>query len=365
MGCKRDIIISTLTYRFRLVKCQLKSLRKCLKPSALIETLKTLPETLDSTYDRILSQIPQEYYNEARVVFALLICSPRPVSLAEAAEAAAVTLKTKSFDKQNRLREPRAILEVCSFFVTLSPFAPKLMSWEDSRVLSSHAGRELRFTHYSVQEYLVSKRALPAFQINGDNADDILAQVCLSYLLSINGHVPEVPATLKSLPFLQYASKHWHVHAKTSQWSGHPHINASVIQLFDQANEDNLRNLVLVCDPERSYREPFDHRTKFVSQLYYASLLGFVEVCQDLIIKEVNINAQGGKYDNTLTAASRRGHETVVRLLLERGADINAQDRVHGNALWGASNSGYEATLRLLLENGADVNGQGGDFGNA
>jgi Ankyrin repeats (3 copies) len=285
------------------------------------------------------------------VVFALLIGAPRPVSLAEAAEAAAVD-GTGTFDKQNRLREPRSILKICSSFVTLSPSAPTQISSHDEKVL--------RFAHYSVQEYLVSERAPPTFRIDHSAAHVILANISLGYLLSVNGLVPEVEATLHSLPFLLYASQHWPLHASKCQQTGHLDINESIIRFYDIENEDNLRNSILVCDPEVIFNRPFSSATKFISRLYYASLFGFVEACKDILDKGADVNAQGGKWGNALQAASwGGGHESVVRLLLEWGADVNAEGGFCGNALQAASEGGHESVVRLLLERGADVNAEG------
>jgi hypothetical protein len=36
--------------------------------------------------------------------------------------------------------------------------------------------------------------------------------------------------------------------------------------------------------------------------------------------KEPDVNAQGGRYSNTLQAAAYRGREAVVKLLLNKGA---------------------------------------------
>jgi ankyrin repeat protein len=47
-------------------------------------------------------------------------------------------------------------------------------------------------------------------------------------------------------------------------------------------------------------------------------------VVEILLKKGANVNAQGGKYNNTLQAASAEGYEKVVEILLQNGADVNA-----------------------------------------
>ena len=50
--------------RFRWVVCQLDAIRDYKKISLLNKTLKSLPKTLDETYERILSSIPDEYVED-------------------------------------------------------------------------------------------------------------------------------------------------------------------------------------------------------------------------------------------------------------------------------------------------------------
>jgi ankyrin repeat protein len=75
-------------------------------------------------------------------------------------------------------------------------------------------------------------------------------------------------------------------------------------------------------------------------------------------------NAQGGRYDNALQAASVYGNETV-RLLLDARADVNAQGGDYGNALQAASAGGHEKVVQMLLDARANVDAQGGRHGNA
>jgi hypothetical protein len=200
--------------RFRWVECQLDTLRNCLRPSAVIEALNTLPEGLDATYERILSQIPKVYHQEAKIVFALLICARRAISLAEAAEAASIDIREHSFDPKNRLCNPQTVIRICSSFVSLSPFEPKIVKWDSLRIASSDSEKELLFAHYSVQEYLVSERAPHDFRMTNDDANAIVARIALSYLLSASPL-----SSLRSLPFGSYASCNWAVHAKAAEKS--------------------------------------------------------------------------------------------------------------------------------------------------
>ncbi|THU89418.1 ankyrin [Dendrothele bispora CBS 962.96] len=74
---------------------------------------------------------------------------------------------------------------------------------------------------------------------------------------------------------------------------------------------------------------------------------------QLLLDEDADANAQGGKYENALQAASYNGHKNVVQLLLDAGADVNAQDGEYGTALQAAIYKGYEDIVQLLLDTGA------------
>jgi hypothetical protein len=62
-------------FRFRWLECQLEALRKCLTVASVRDALRHLPSTLDATYDRIMSNIHQEYRKEAHCALQLLTSS--------------------------------------------------------------------------------------------------------------------------------------------------------------------------------------------------------------------------------------------------------------------------------------------------
>ena len=119
--------------RFRWAVCQLETLRKCIKPSALRKALASLPTTLDETYERILCGIEESHAEDALKVLQWLAFSARPLELQEVAEATAITLDDlPRFDPEDRLRHPTDILAVCSSLISIStrqislPFRPCL-----------------------------------------------------------------------------------------------------------------------------------------------------------------------------------------------------------------------------------------------
>src|SRR3954452_24343820 len=106
--------------RFRWVVCQLAELRKCLKLPNVRKELTSLPKTLDATYARILSTVPQMYQREMQTLLMFLAFSERPMTIQEVAEATAVNLETQRFDPDERFASAYDLLEFCSSLVSLS-----------------------------------------------------------------------------------------------------------------------------------------------------------------------------------------------------------------------------------------------------
>lgn len=107
--------------RFRWVDCQLSEIRKCMKLSSLEKTLGALPTTLDATYDRILTNIDEEYVDDAIRVLQWLAFSARPMTVDEVAETLSICLDDDPrFDPDRRLKDPSDILVICSSLVTVS-----------------------------------------------------------------------------------------------------------------------------------------------------------------------------------------------------------------------------------------------------
>jgi len=127
---------------------------------------------------------------------------------------------------------------------------PRRFVW-DGRVLGSDdKSKTLRFAHCS-KEHLVSRRLSlkdsHPFKLDPDSAHDLIARLCLIYLLSIHGVFPFTENTLLSPPFfvrrmlaltegtglyiheakrgcvtfpltfLHYGAQRWHVHYGVTQ----------------------------------------------------------------------------------------------------------------------------------------------------
>lgn len=87
------------------------------------------------------------------------------------------------------------------------------------------------------------------------------------------------------------------------------------------------------------------------SPLMLASLLGFTDICQQLIARDADVNKPGW---TPLHYAATGGHTAVLRLLLENHAYIDASSPNESTPLMMAAMYGNAAAVKVLLEAGAD-----------
>ncbi|KAH9963654.1 hypothetical protein BJV74DRAFT_799719 [Russula compacta] len=162
----KETVIETLSERadgmFRWVFCQLETLRYCLPPSVR-RILAELPETLDETYERILSEIPKSNQVHAHRLLQCLTVAVRPLHVSELAEVLAVDFGgTGGIPKlKEDLRwedQEQAVLTACSTLIAV-------IDDEDSRVV--------QFSHFSVKEFLTSDR-LATSKVDGSRYHHIL-----------------------------------------------------------------------------------------------------------------------------------------------------------------------------------------------
>ncbi|KAF2721065.1 purine and uridine phosphorylase, partial [Polychaeton citri CBS 116435] len=135
---------------FRWAVCQLDVLRECLDLPSLEDALTSLPQGLDETYERILNNILDKHKQYAIRLLQFLTFSERPLRLEEAIDAIVVFPdRTPAFDERHRMPQPREITRFCSSLVSI-------VNHEIEP--SKNSGDYLQLAHFSVKEYLVSKR---------------------------------------------------------------------------------------------------------------------------------------------------------------------------------------------------------------
>ena len=334
-------------------------LRQCLPPSVR-PTLRELPESLDTTYERILKEIKKPNKRLAQRVLQSLVIAVRPLRVEELAEVLAV-----DFDDAEgipRLKpdwrweeQELALLSACSNLIAI-------VRAGDSRVV--------QFSHFSVKEFLTSPRLATAtrevsnYHIGSGPAHRILAQACLAVLLQIQYDVEG--CTPKDHPLAEYAAKHWTTHAQLGEELS-PRLHKGMECLFD-ANKPHFKVWVALYDidtrPEviADYHvfSPFNKSPAV--PLYYAALCGFAHLVEHLItMHPQDVNANGGYYVRPLVAALAGEHLRTAYILRHNGADLDFQDIFGRNLLHTTACHGNFKVVQILIESEVDINARDED----
>ncbi|TGO69380.1 hypothetical protein BELL_0776g00030 [Botrytis elliptica] len=98
---------------FLWVTCQLDALRRCPTPAMLRKTLKSLPRTLHATYERMLSNIHEDYTDIVVAALKWLVICQEDPTLNQLAEAVAAGIDSKSsFNIDNQFGNPDELLDI-------------------------------------------------------------------------------------------------------------------------------------------------------------------------------------------------------------------------------------------------------------
>ncbi|EKJ76090.1 hypothetical protein FPSE_03722 [Fusarium pseudograminearum CS3096] len=315
---------------FRWAACQLESLSRCLSPKHIKLALATLPQDLDETYHRILSNIPAEYKSGTMRLLQFLVHTKRPLKLAEAIEVVATEIdeEPRGFDPNGRLSLDDDILQYCPGLLTV------IQVTEYHGVVCD----QLHLAHFSVKEYLLKQ---PKFNLH--NASAAISRTCLAYLTDIDENVTHI---YHEFPMASYASMYWTTFAVLARDSKQC-VQDTVIFLRDQMAVLRWRRL------ETKMRSPVPSNG---DALFYACQFGLLRAAKTLIVEGADVNAQYDRFGTVLQIAALMGHLEIVQLLLDNGADVNAKSVICGNALYAATLKGHSEVVRLLLKRGADVN---------
>ncbi|KAF8351875.1 ectomycorrhiza-induced ankyrin-domain/NACHT-domain-containing protein [Amanita rubescens] len=363
-------LISGANGMFRWVACQIEELKHCPSQKVLMETLKSLPKDLETTYDQILQRIDGKQISFAKVILQWLMFGMRPLRLEELAIVVTFDASSGNFDSNLGLAHPDDVIHMCSSLV---------IKTVDNKVQLAHA---------SVKEYFLHKpRQIALSDVQLGHA--AIAHCCLSYIL-LKSESEGQYAIFK----FAYPAKFWSNHYQLSnkneilqdltkrflwdqdgafmRWRKTVYDVAEIENIYTRASPLHYAALFGLQDIiETTIKSNKWKITRNEWSWAYGALVeiasenGYIGIVRLLLDKDANVNAQGGKYGNALQAASWGGHVQIARLLLDKGTNVNAQGGKYGNALQAASYGGHAEIAKLLLDKGANVNAQGGKYGNA
>ena len=334
--------------------CQLEALRHCLPPSVR-GILEALPDTLDETYERVLREINKTNREHARRLLQCLTVALRPLRVEELAEVLAIDFDAPAHGGIPQLNpnwrwadHHQAVLSTCSSLIA---------------IVDDGDFKVVQFSHFSVKEYLTSDRLarssrdVSRYHILLESANTILAQACLGVLLRLDDSVDRGDA--HDIPLVKYAARHWFDHARFEEVASR--IRDAMEYFFD-AGKPHWTAWSRVQMVDELWEEFTPSKGIGASPLYYASLGGFYDLAELLVVKHPEfINARGGRMETSMVAALRWKHFEVAELLHRYGADVDVRSKSKNTSLRVACWNGCLDIVQWLLDHGADVNALGVD----
>jgi hypothetical protein len=352
-----------LNSRFRWTVYQLDTLKRCLTIINIKKQLKSLPKTLDETYDQILLRIDETYRENALRVLQFLAFAARPVTFVEAAEILTIDLDQECYDPHRKLLNPDDLMLLCSTLVTRASISE--VDFKDVMARTFYCEYYFEYTdcwmirlaYLSVKDCLLSDRIkssrLSHFALEAKLANSLIAQVCVAYMM----HLPFTKACydwdilqtrLNDWPSYHYAVHHWPYHVKLC---GEPLDDKTwkLLQRFFETRKlpenGNYGAWVTALVPGvKNCHES--------EPLYYSASFGVPSVIKRILESDPppDIDKPGGRFlSSPLQVATFRNHPDAVKILLEAGANPNAVNQCGQSQLFWAI-GGELGECRTLLE---------------
>ena len=332
----RQEVIETLVLQakgmFRWAVCQLQEVRKSINVKMLKRLLKTLPKTLDATYNRALSNIDPEYMDYATRMLPWLCFSFRPMDLVEVNEVFAMRLNSDvAFDEEELLDNPYDMQEVCPSLVTITTEMSMSIALLYNK--SSHARPIIRLAHYSVKEFLVSDRlseALLQFKITEQKAHATLAEICIRCLLRFNGEGPWTQESSNRYPLAQYAAENWFRHLReTVNTPASERLHQLALELLDEESTA-FQSMLGIHDLDSAQLYSVERTRDPVSSLYVSCVADLPSVAERLLeqtYKGLRQQLPEGAFGSSLKAAIYGRDPQLTETLLKHGVSIS-EDRL-------------------------------------
>jgi ankyrin repeat protein len=398
-------------HRFRWAFCQIEAIRKCIKLSALRQMLKTLPRTLDETYERILSTIESHEQLEDAIRLLQWLCfSKRPQSLQALVDVLATNSGSLSgFSAEERLPDPFDVLTICSSMVAIKEEDTR--NHDDPQHVS--ADPVIQLAHFSVQEYLLSPRCPVSKRFTHEAGHNALAEVTLNYLLhvcrecqmsesgfsatanpaqeslsikrSLRRHkMATLSAVYLQYPLCKYACGFWYKHAAEVKDELLQNIITKACDLFE-GKDSLLEQWLVFHNPNifnwskgrsdgayytgfrqfvtvRDIRESSSRVSRHGSALFYAAATNLVPVVRKLI-ESGNVMVQlEDWHPSPLHVAVAMGNVAVAKLLLDSNACADQFHEKAGFPIQIAAASGNLPIVHCLLDAGVTLSRPPCDF---
>lgn len=379
---------------FLLVAILERSLSPTLSKAELNKTLEETPLDIEEAYSREferITQLPQTQKADAVMILRWTLFAVRPLQVKQLVEALAVSDQSLETYPSDRLPLNWHETYVNEEYVQerILGRCGSLLKLQASSTDSPLAEHTVHFVHFSVKEHLLN---LSKTSSNNRWAEDLsleaadaehqrLSNVCLRYLTL--RMFDTVPGDISPYPFLTYAAWAWYYHSFYKKPRPCQDIIAQTRKAFDPA-ELSWKVWTPVMEAELPEPEPYETTSVVASQarfdqksasqgaldakaassdmlqdvqspIYFASLLGLVDVVKWLEDQGLDVNSSGGTFGFPLQAAITRNHEDLVKHLLGRGVDVRKKGGMFGTALIAAAAMSTTDMVKTLLDAKSDL----------
>jgi Ankyrin repeats (3 copies) len=341
--------------RFRLVELQLKYILNEVEPRKMIAALSSVPTGLPEAYTDVFQRIERKGEGRINLVMKILswiLHAYRPFRMAELRDAISVEIGDTRIE-EDYLLEPAFIVEACESLVAYNE--------TDGRV---------RFSHYTVQEFLERGDIRTHLLSVGD-----FATICLTYLAFDVFEGPRweslsVADRRQVCPFGEYATRHW-IDYTRGEGEKAGDVQLSFLRFFQSKNNHKKATLLAGC---WGRRKPSSHDCYLIA-LHIAANYDLATLCNVLLQREKEISPacdmirrEFGEYldaididqqdhgigRTALHLAVKSGSIVIVRSLLEAGAKVNIQNRLGHTPLHEALYYKRAGLVEPLMAAGAD-----------
>ncbi|KFY02415.1 hypothetical protein V490_00500, partial [Pseudogymnoascus sp. VKM F-3557] len=422
---------------FRLVALQLDTLSEARTKRERQGALANVPRFLNSFYERDLALIPSKDRDIARKALVWMMFSARPLTLAELAEALIIDPTSACIDRRtgaaegslvyvnddDRLDDDRFLLEILPASVARTVEKPynRVNSGAGINLIAIHYSSSItvQFSHYSVQEYLLSDRNV-VFEtpVAVGISQALLAESCIAYAhyMSVfpdrgqnDGVIPFLPdfrddgyyyppndldddynppKALDDEPWYalrKYVRKNWTTHIRAARDVQQPLLERMLAESFSTSEPLSTLLPYLTIRSDRLFHMlEYPAMSTNVEQypqgavlrncmLVHLSRCGsnrnlrLLLQMADSLDSNHDISAWISTTDGeALQVASLEGHIETIEILLEAGFDCNSpSSRNSGHALQAAVLNGHQNIVELLLNRGAIIDHIDRNYGTA
>ncbi|KAK1851450.1 ankyrin repeat protein [Colletotrichum chrysophilum] len=337
--------------------CQLDSLETCIDQEEIEAALRSLPESLNETYERILQKVPEHRRERSILLLQFLVFAPQPFTLEEAVDI--MTVHSEGFEAEKRMPDPELILDFCPGMISI---AHSTRASYDRSGISLHVPtREVHLAHFSVKEFLLRchKRFHPV------QASICILHTCFTYYWSVKKTAVE-----HAIEMWSGTARHSRDRKETDIKTKFPLLEFVVLRWMDfvsraEEPEDIVEKAADILQDSRSFalwrdwQNPLQLRRPAYWEkcgVYYACRKKLPKTMKALILRDTDVDTHNGGIA-VLRGASYSGLRDIVQQLLDMMPKSENQRDKYAGALRIAAKEGHYEIVELLLDHGADVHG--------